>query len=548
VPIAIAIAGIALKIYLWYYSRPLWLDEEMVFLNIRDRTLFELAAPLWLDQSAPLGWLTVQRIVLDLFGSGDRAVRALSVLFGIGTVIVATWTGIRWMTVAGASLLVLLCSFGMWMTHYSLEAKPYAGDAFWALLLPALVMWTTEGETGGRSVALRRSMVWWLVATLGVWMSYGAIFAAPACAVVLCLAAWRYDGPRRAVIVAFQGLLWLAAFGAHYYLVLRHARASDFLVDYWSSGLPPAGASAASAVSWVVRQAQPIASHPGGTGLWLSFWLAAACGVVLSFRQRPLLASAMFAVIVSAGIFAAVGLVPFQDRLALWIVPAVYVAIALGADASIHFIRQAFVRRAVIPAAIAVATAVLVWPLSADILKSGRSSLTLRAVDNHALNDRAAARFLTIQHQPGDALVANHFGLPALWWYGGISIGDPYAGSRYTDGGPIFELTHEWPGRSCRRIQGQTQPQRALAGVRRAAIYLGFGSRIPPGLQELALNAFSEFSQVVSFKLVSNEGVVAIFDLQAPPEPGAVATRPTWRGDVPARLHGCVNVRPARRW
>ena len=544
----IAVAGATLKIYLWYHSRPLWLDEEMVFLNIRDRTLSELAKPLWLDQSAPLGWLVLQRIVLDLFGTGDRAIRALSVLFGIGTIAIAAWAGIRWMTLAGASVLVLFCSFAQWMTHYSLEAKPYAGDAFWALLLLVLVAWATEADGVRPAVTLRRSLIWWLVATLGLWISYGAIFVAPACAVVLGVVAWRRDGLRRAAWVALQGVVWLAAFVAHYLLVLRHARASSFLVQYWSTGLPPAEATVAEAFVWIGKQAEPIASHPGGTALWLMFWAVAASGVILSVWKRTVLALTSASVIVCACVYAAIGLVPFQDRLAMWVMPAAYMAVALAADAAVDFGRQAIVRRTLVPAIAALAMTLLVWRLATDVFERGRISLTLRAVDNHSLNDRAATRILTSQHQPGDVLVGNHFALPALWWYGGITIADPSAGSRHKDGGQIFELTHEWPGRACRRIDGQTQPQRALSGVRRAGVYLGFGSRTPPGLQELALNAFSEFAQVVGFRLVSNEGVVAIFDLQSPPDPGVPATRTTWRGDVPARLRGCVNVRPARRW
>ena len=199
----------------------------MVFLNIRDRMLSQLVGPLWLDQTAPLGWLALQRAILQMFGMDDRAVRALSVLFGIGTVISALWVALRWMRPAGAAVFVLLCSFGQWMIFYALEAKPYATDAFWALLLPTLAVWATEAGQE-LSINLRRSIIWWITATVGVWISYGAIFVAPACAVVLFAVAWQRGGWRKAMFVAVQGLPWLVSFAAHYYLVMRHARASAF--------------------------------------------------------------------------------------------------------------------------------------------------------------------------------------------------------------------------------------------------------------------------------------------------------------------------------
>ena len=171
----------------------------MIFLNIRDRMWSQLAGPLWLDQTAPLGWLAMQRAILQLFGAGDRAVRAVSVLFGVATLICAVWVGLRWLKPGGAALFVLLCGFTQWMTFYALEAKPYAGDAFWALLLPASVVWATEGN-GESSISLRRSLVWWITATVGQWISYGAIFVAPGCAVLLCVIAWRRNGWRRALL------------------------------------------------------------------------------------------------------------------------------------------------------------------------------------------------------------------------------------------------------------------------------------------------------------------------------------------------------------
>ena len=40
----------------------MWVDEEMIALNLRDRGWLDLAGPLWLGQTAPLGWLALQRL------------------------------------------------------------------------------------------------------------------------------------------------------------------------------------------------------------------------------------------------------------------------------------------------------------------------------------------------------------------------------------------------------------------------------------------------------------------------------------------------------
>jgi hypothetical protein len=71
------VAGTALKVYQWYFSRPLWVDEQMVLLNVRDRAVPNLIGSLWMDQAAPLGWLVLQRGFVTLVGTSDRDIRAL---------------------------------------------------------------------------------------------------------------------------------------------------------------------------------------------------------------------------------------------------------------------------------------------------------------------------------------------------------------------------------------------------------------------------------------------------------------------------------------
>jgi hypothetical protein len=195
----IALAGASVFVYWCRLAPPLWVDEEMIALNARWRSFAELAGPLWLDQSAPVGWLALERLALVTFGFDERAARAVPVLFGIGTLAVAWWIGRRWMSPPTAALLVALCAMGPWIVFFTLELKHYSSDVCWALLLPALAVWATEGTTSGSVV--RRACVWWMAASA----------VAP---------------------------FWVVAFGLHYLLAMRHALSNAYLANYWGFAFP----------------------------------------------------------------------------------------------------------------------------------------------------------------------------------------------------------------------------------------------------------------------------------------------------------------------
>ena len=119
-PLTIAVAAIAIDISQWGAGLPMWLDEEMIALNVRDRSMAGLAGLLWLEQSAPFGWLVLERLAMAIFGTGELAMRAVPLLFGIATVGVAAWIGRRWMgRIAGAVLVVLCWLSPHWRTIVS---------------------------------------------------------------------------------------------------------------------------------------------------------------------------------------------------------------------------------------------------------------------------------------------------------------------------------------------------------------------------------------------------------------------------------------------
>ena len=133
-----AASGAILLVVQWSWGRMLWLDEEMIAINIRDRSFRELAGALSLGQAAPYGWLVIERALLLVFGAGERALRLVPMVFGVATLASALWIGRRWMSTAGATSLVFLCAMGQWVAFHALELKHYSADTCFGLLLPAL--------------------------------------------------------------------------------------------------------------------------------------------------------------------------------------------------------------------------------------------------------------------------------------------------------------------------------------------------------------------------------------------------------------------------
>src|SRR2546422_11195195 len=59
----IAAAGAALLVVQWAAARPLWLDEELLAINVRDRAIPNYLEALWLGQTALFRWLVLGRLL-----------------------------------------------------------------------------------------------------------------------------------------------------------------------------------------------------------------------------------------------------------------------------------------------------------------------------------------------------------------------------------------------------------------------------------------------------------------------------------------------------
>jgi hypothetical protein len=506
----------------------------MIAINLRERSIRDLAGPLSLGQAAPYGWLAVQRGVMVVFGDGERALRLVPMSFGIATLATALWVGRRWMTTVGAATFVFLCAIGQWLPFHALELKHYSADACFGLLLPALAVWVLEGLDDDAELR-QRLVVWWVVAAASQWIANGALFVAPSCAVVLVLGvAWR-RGARAALAAASFGAIWLASFALNYVVTLAPARASDFLRAFWAGAFPPPGVGLAGTARWLMDQLVPLAIKPGGSGHPLLFWTLAVVGVLFA-PGYPIAFRLVFALVPLSGfLWAGLRLAPMSERLALWFVPALYVGLAMATESSVALTMCA--RSRAVRAGVGAAAGALLLFVYGDMYERGTIYLGLRPYTaNHGLDDRGAVRWLVRHHEPGDVWITTRNALPAVWWYADA-----------IDSTPIVEASLQSDLSKC----GADEIGRwaTVSGRRRVLVYLGFGHDVPREFDDALLLRLGMIGRVTAYRAFAS-GHAIVVDLQKPSASpltlSSLSGTPAAQASPPTT--GCVVVEPARRW
>lgn len=420
--------GAASQVRRWWFGHPFWLDEESIAVNLRDTGFVELTGRLLFSQSAPVGWLWAERASLLAFGTGERALRLLPLVFAIGTLVVFWLIARRLVgpvaTVVGTTMLAASPALG----RYAAELKQYSSDTFWVLVLLGLAI-----ALAARPDRPPRYLLgWWAVAAAAGWFSMAATLATPGLALVLLVVTARAQGIRTAVRAAFLGgSVWLAAFAVHYAIALRFTTDSTFLRDFWITrgGLPPAGSDVFGRLAWLGGRPAPLGVDP----LWLldrpvmiGFWLLVGAGLAVAvYRSRPV--GALLAAPVVTGVaLGLAGVVPLASRLALWLVPVLWLTAAVAVDALAalalrHGRRPDGPGRAGpgtwLPAAGAAVAlgVVLVGGVVALRVQVDADLERPRGPDRS--DDRAAISWLQANHREGDLVVVAVESTPAARWY-----------------------------------------------------------------------------------------------------------------------------------
>jgi len=396
--------GAVLRVCRWLAGRSLWMDELYLAKSVADLhhypTIHDLLfRELEYWQAAPAGFLILTRWSVLLFGAGERALRAPSLLMGLIALPLFLAVAKRILPPRGGLVAVALFSVLTPLIYYSQELKQYSDDIVVALAVTLAALWRMEKPEDPRRLVMLA-----LAGIVGAFFSQPAVFvlAGVGCALVL---QDHFAGRRRASAqAALVAAAWALAFGVNWWLFIRpisqRPKQYEGLIRYWINQdgfMPHWWFGAYGLPAWIWTAFWKVFAAPGA--MWMYYAGVAMLIAIVGFaalwrsdRNRLVILTAPILFVLAASYARKY---PFGDRLVLFIVPALILLLGAGVD---YLWRHGGPARNVVAL---VAVGMLVIP------SAGRSiSLLVRPVGRE--ESGLVYRYIGQHWRPGDVLYLYH--------------------------------------------------------------------------------------------------------------------------------------------
>lgn len=377
-------AGVAVRLFLFFDNRSLWLDEAALASGVANFGMDGLAPEALGGQTGPLGFIFLTRLLLEIFGPHEFVYRTLPLIGGVGLLFVARFVSRELLKNPLVQIWTLsLFAFSPILAHYSQEFKQYSSDAFASALVVVIGLWIW-----------RRKKIRWVYISgfLLALFSMTALVGLAALGLLLVVDLLRGEHPVKPRQLAAIGLWWGVGAGIQLFYqleVLNTGRSQ--LREIWSTSFPPSSSfSNWESLQWYADTARNFLSYPftGTAHYWSTSvsWLILIFLVILiisafSLRQQAVLIIAL--PVLLGLLMAEIGLYPFNSRLVIYLIPSLFFLLGLGLDALIAR------KRWVTAVAILLASAPLMIALTAtaEHLNENQRRADIRGIFGGPLSD-----------------------------------------------------------------------------------------------------------------------------------------------------------------
>ncbi len=320
--------GIVLRLAQYLSNRALWLNEAYLALNIVNRSFSELLQPLDPFQAAPIGFLIVEKLLVQIFGNSEYVLRLFPFLCGIISLFLFCRLATHYIATKAVPIALGLFAVSDSLIYHSSEVKQYSSDVVIGLLLLYVAAIYIQSER----LTTSRIALFGAIGAIAIWFSHPAVFilaGVGASLALFCLGAKEWPRIARLSIIYS---IWILSFAACYFVSLRDLSHHERLLSHWSGGFMPFPPMAFSDAKWFVKTFFKIFDEPAGLSLPHIAGLTFLIGCISMFfaKKKALLVliSPIPFVLLASGLHS----YPFSGRLLLFVAPFLLLFIAEGAE------------------------------------------------------------------------------------------------------------------------------------------------------------------------------------------------------------------------
>ncbi|WP_019504324.1 glycosyltransferase family 39 protein [Pleurocapsa sp. PCC 7319] len=317
------ILGILVRIIQYLSNRSLWFDEANLALNIVHRSYGELVQTLDHNQAAPLGFLWLEKLAIQVFGNNEYALRLLPTVAGIVALVIFYFLANRYCSKFATPIAIALFACSRYTLYFATELKPYSSDVAIALLL----FWILT-RIRHQILKIRAIFGLALLGALSIWLSYPVIFILGGLEAYYLLTASKKYLRRILANRIVIYLVWVGSFASLYFLTIANTLNNEELSSSWESRYP----NSFGDIIWLLDALGRFFYHPMGfLGITDGIGIVAFIfGCIAWYRHNRTIFGALVAPFVATIIAAYLQQYPFRDRLVLFLAPLGMLIVAEG--------------------------------------------------------------------------------------------------------------------------------------------------------------------------------------------------------------------------
>lgn len=319
--------GIVLRVSQYLFNRSLWLDEACLVWNIVHKPFSDLLGPLAYNQAAPIGFLFVEKFFVQAFGNTDYILRLFPLMCGILS-LPLYYHLIKHRMSKGVTLFaVALLSLSNNLIYYASDVKQYASDVMIAIILYLAVFYFDA-----KKMTPSRIVSFGFLGGVTIWFSHPALFILAGFGITLTVINLLRRDFTRVFRLTFVFSVWAISFICIYFGSYDQMTGNQGLLRYWNSAFMPFPPTSMAEFLWFPNKLFEILKNPAQIAFSKIAVVLVLLGCISMFFKRKKVFFFLFSPIFFALLASALHVYPFEGRLLLFTLPALFISVALGAQ------------------------------------------------------------------------------------------------------------------------------------------------------------------------------------------------------------------------